>query len=139
MALAIDLLVGEFVHPGNGFNIDATTLDLKAVVGYIARAKEEGFVAHALAIIPNTFVDAFAKGDLLQVLLIAILTGFALARMGEVGKRVTGAIDDIGKTMFRIIGMIVRLAPMVAVGVMAFTIGAYGIHSRTLGHDDCDE
>jgi aerobic C4-dicarboxylate transport protein len=129
VALAIGLLVGEFVHPGNGFNIDATTLDPKAVAGYVARAKEEGFVAHVLAIIPNTFVDAFAKGDLLQVLLIAILTGFALARMGEVGKRVTGAIDDIGKTMFRIIGMIVRLAPIGAFGAMAFTIGAYGIHS----------
>jgi aerobic C4-dicarboxylate transport protein len=123
VALAIGLLVGELVHPGSGFNIDAATLDPKAVAGYVARAKEEGFVAHLLAIIPNTFVDAFAKGDLLQVLLISILSGFALAHMGEVGKRVTGAIDDIGKMMFRIIGMIVRLAPIGA-GAMAFTIGA---------------
>src|SRR5471030_653677 len=110
VALAIGLFMGEFIHPGNGFNIDATTLDPKAVVGYVARAREEGFVAHLLAIIPNTFVDAFAKGDLLQVLLISILSGFALARMGDIGKRVTGAIDDVGKAMFRIIGMIVRLA-----------------------------
>ncbi len=129
VALAIGLLVGELVHPGSGFNIDATTLDPKAVVGYVARAREEGFVAHLLAIIPNTFVDAIAKGDLLQVLLVSILTGFALARMGDVGKRVTGAIDDVGKAMFRIIGMVVRLAPIGAFGAMAFTIGAYGIHS----------
>ena len=81
-------LCGEIVHPGSGFNIDATTLDPKAVVGYVARAKEEGGGAHLLAIIPATPVDAFAKGDLLQVLLIAILTGFAPAgRMGGVGKR----------------------------------------------------
>lgn len=129
VALAIGLVVGELAHPGSGFNIDATALDPKAVAGYVARAREEGFVAHLLAIIPNTFVDAFAKGDLLQVLLIAILTGFALARMGETGKRVTGLIDDVGKVMFRIIGMIVRLAPVGAFGAMAFTIGAYGIHS----------
>jgi aerobic C4-dicarboxylate transport protein len=129
VALAIGLVVGEIAQPGSGFNIDATALDPKAVVGYVARAREEGFVAHLMAIIPNTFFDAFAKGDLLQVLLIAILTGFALAHMGEVGKRVTGAIDDVGKAMFRIIGMIVRLAPIGAFGAMAFTIGAYGIRS----------
>src|SRR4051812_19253383 len=81
-ALLIGLLVGEIVQPGAGFNIDPATLDPKAVSGYVSRAKEEGLVAHLLAIIPNTFVDAFAKGDLLQVLLISILTGAAISRMG---------------------------------------------------------
>jgi len=119
--------VGELVHPGSGFNIDPASLDPKAVSGYVARAKEEGIVAHLLAIIPNTFVDAFAKGDLLQVLLISILTGFAVSRMGALGERITVAIEAIGKVLFRIIGIIVRAAPIGAFGAMAFTIGAYGI------------
>jgi aerobic C4-dicarboxylate transport protein len=127
LALAIGLMVGELVHPGSGFNIDPASLDPKAISGYVARAKEEGIVAHLLAIIPNTFVDAFAKGDLLQVLLIAILTGFAVSRMGALGDKIAGAIEAIGKVLFRIIGIIVRAAPIGAFGAMAFTIGAYGI------------
>jgi aerobic C4-dicarboxylate transport protein len=129
VALAIGLVVGEIVQPGSGFNIDPATLDPKAVASYVTRAKEEGIVAHLMAIIPNTFVDAFAKGDLLQVLLIAILTGFAVARLGATGERVAGAIDVAGKVFFRIIGMIVRVAPIGAFGAMAFTVGAYGLGS----------
>ena len=129
VALAIGLLVGEIVKPGQGFNIDPSTLDPHAVAGYVTRAKEEGVVAHLLAIIPNTFVDAFAKGDLLQVLLIAILSGIAVARLGKLGQRINGAVDAVGKVLFRIIGIIVRLAPLGAFGAMAFTIGAYGLGS----------
>ena len=129
VALGIGLLVGEIVKPGQGFNIDPSALDPHAVAGYVTRAKEEGIVAHLLAIIPNTFVDAFAKGDLLQVLLIAILTGIAVARLGKVGQRVNSAIDAAGKVFFRIIGIIVKLAPLGAFGAMAFTIGAYGLGS----------
>src|SRR5439155_1750892 len=73
LALAIGLIVGELAKPGAGFNIDPATLDPKAVSGYVTRAKEEGIVQHLLAIIPNTFVDAFARGDLLQILLISVL------------------------------------------------------------------
>jgi aerobic C4-dicarboxylate transport protein len=127
LALAIGLVVGELVHPGSGFNIDASTLDPKSVAGYVTRAKEDGVVAHLLAIIPNTFVDAFAKGDLLQVLLIAILTGFAVSRMGGPGEKIALVIEEAGKVLFRIIGIIVRAAPIGAFGAMAFTIGAYGI------------
>ncbi|MDB5924615.1 MAG: Na+/H+ dicarboxylate symporter [Betaproteobacteria bacterium] len=129
VALAIGLFVGEIVKPGQGFNIDPSTLDPHAVAAYVTRAKQEGIVAHLLAIIPNTFVDAFAKGDLLQVLLIAILTGIAVARLGKLGQRVNGAIDAAGKVFFRIIGIIVKLAPLGAFGAMAFTIGAYGLGS----------
>jgi aerobic C4-dicarboxylate transport protein len=129
VALGIGLLVGEIVKPGQGFNIDPSALDPHAVAGYVTRAKEEGVVAHLLAIIPNTFVDAFAKGDLLQVLLIAILSGIAVARLGKVGQRVNSAIDAAGKVFFRIIGIIVKLAPLGAFGAMAFTIGAYGLGS----------
>jgi aerobic C4-dicarboxylate transport protein len=127
LALAIGLLVGEIVQPGAGFNIDASALDPKAVSGYVTRAKEEGVVAHLMAIIPNTFFDALAKGDLLQVLLVSILTGAAVARMGPLGERVAAVVDAAGKVFFRIIGMIVRLAPIGAFGAMAFTIGAYGV------------
>ncbi|WP_406856774.1 dicarboxylate/amino acid:cation symporter [Alsobacter sp. KACC 23698] len=129
VALAVGLLVGEIVRPGAGFNIDPATLDTKAVASYVSRAKDEGVVAHLMAIIPNSFFDAFAKGDLLQVLLIAILSGFAVSQMGQTGERITHAIDTAGKMFFRIIGMIVRVAPIGAFGAMAFTIGAYGLGS----------
>ena len=90
---------------------------------------EDPTVAHLLAIIPNTFVDAFANGDLLQVLLVAILSGIAIARLGKLGQRVNAAVDAAGKVFFRIIGLIVKLAPLGAFGAMAFTIGAYGLGS----------
>jgi aerobic C4-dicarboxylate transport protein len=126
-ALVIGLVVAEVVQPGHGFNIDPATLDPKSVASYVTRAKEEGFVAHIMAIIPNTLVGSLANGDILQVLLVAILTGFAVARMGKVGESVLGAIDVAGKVLFRMIAMIVRLAPIGAFGAMAFTIGTYGV------------
>jgi aerobic C4-dicarboxylate transport protein len=129
VALAIGLLIGELLQPGSGLNIDVTTLDAKDVASYVGRAREESIVAHLMAIIPNTFIDAFAKGDLLQVLLVAILTGFAVSQLGAVGASVASAIDSAGKVFFRIIGMIVRVAPIGAFGAMAFTVGAYGLGS----------
>ena len=127
LALGIGLIVGLLVRPGAGFDIDPTTLDPKAVAAYVVRAKEDGIVGHLLAIIPDTFVGAFAKGDLLQVLLVAILTGFAVARLPGIGTPVIEAIDVAGKVLFRIIGIIVRAAPIGALGAMAFTVGAYGL------------
>src|SRR3977135_1633403 len=112
LALAIGLLVGEIFQPGVGCNIDPATLDTKAVATYVTRAKEEGMIAHLLAIIPDTFIGAFAKGDLLQVLLVSILTGFALSRLGEVGERITHAIENVAKVFFKMIGIIVRAAPI---------------------------
>ncbi|MDB5407620.1 MAG: Na+/H+ dicarboxylate symporter, partial [Rhodospirillales bacterium] len=128
-ALAIGLLVGELAHPGAGFNIEPSTLDPKAVATYATRAKEDSVVSHIMAIIPNSYIDALAKGDLLQVLLIAILTGFAVSQMGAMGERVTSAIDAAGKVFFRVIGIIVKVAPIGAFGAMAFTIGQYGLGS----------
>jgi aerobic C4-dicarboxylate transport protein len=127
VALVIGLIVAEVVQPGHGFNIDPATLDPKSVASYVTRAKEEGFVAHLIAIIPGTFVGSLANGEILQVLLVAILTGFAIARLGSVGERVLGVIDVVAKVLFRIIAMIVRLAPLGAFGAMAFTIGTYGV------------
>jgi aerobic C4-dicarboxylate transport protein len=130
LALIIGLIVGEVVQPGVGFNIDPATLDTKAVASYVTRAKEEGFVAHLLGIIPpDSFFGALARGDLLQVLLVSILTGFALTRLGEVGERITQGIDNAAKVFFTIIGIVVRVAPIGAFGAMAFTIGAFGVGS----------
>ncbi len=127
LALVIGLIVAELLKPGHGFNIDPATLDPKAVASYVTRAKEEGIVPHLLAIIPNTFVGAFSGGDLLQVLLVSILTGFAISFMGDVGAEVAHGIDVAAKVFFGVIRIIVKAAPVGAFGAMAFTIGAQGI------------
>jgi aerobic C4-dicarboxylate transport protein len=129
LALAIGLLVGELLHPGAGFNIDPATLDPKSVASYVTRAKEDSFVAHLMGIIPGSYFDSLAKGDLLQVLLVAILSGFAVANMGKPGEQIAHVIDLAGKMFFRIIGMIVQVAPIGAFGAMAFTIGSFGLGS----------
>ena len=129
LALAIGLIVGEVLQPGRGFDIDPATLDPNAVAGFVRRAKEEGMVGHLLAIIPETFIGAFAKGDLLQVLLVSILTGFAISHLGDLGERINAVIDAMAKIFFGMIGIIVRAAPIGAFGAMAFTVGAYGVVS----------
>jgi aerobic C4-dicarboxylate transport protein len=129
VALAIGLIVGEVIKPGVGFNIDPASLDPKAVASYVTRAKEEGIVAHLLAIIPDSFFGALARGDLLQVLLVSILTGFSISLMGETGAKVAGVIDVMAKIFFGIIRMVVRVAPIGAFGAMAFTIGSQGIEA----------
>jgi aerobic C4-dicarboxylate transport protein len=128
VALLIGLIVGKIVQPGAGFNIDPASLDPKAVATYVTRAKEEGIVAHLLAIIPpDSFLGALARGDLLQVLLVSILSGFAIAQLGEVGQRIAAAIDAAAKVFFAVIRIIVRAAPVGAFGAMAFTIGSQGL------------
>ncbi|HJT08459.1 MAG TPA: dicarboxylate/amino acid:cation symporter [Stellaceae bacterium] len=129
LALAIGLIVGELVHPGSGFNIDASALDPNSVKNYVQGAKGESVVAHLQAIIPNSFFGALANGDLLQVLLVSILSGFAISRLGELGQRIAFVIDSAAKVFFRIIGFIVHVAPIGAFGAMAFTIGQYGLGS----------
>src|SRR5215470_939506 len=128
-ALALGLIVGELVHPGSGFNIDAAAIDPKAVSTYVTRAKDENLVAHLLAIIPDSFFGALARGDLLQVLLVSIFSGFAISLMGKAGEPISHAIDQAAKVFFGIIRMIVRVAPIGAFGAMAFTVGAYGLGS----------
>jgi aerobic C4-dicarboxylate transport protein len=123
------LVVGKLLQPGKGFDIDPTTLDANAVASYVNRAKEEGFVSHLLGIIPETFIGAFTGGDLLQVLLVSILTGFAISRLGELGERINAVIDGMAKVFFGVIQIIVRAAPIGAFGAMAFTVGAFGVGS----------
>jgi aerobic C4-dicarboxylate transport protein len=129
LALAIGLVVGEILKPGHGFNIDPATLDPKAVASYVTRAKEESIVQHLLGIIPDSFFGALARGELLQVLLVSILSGLAISRLGALGKRISIVIDAMAKVFFGVIRIIVQAAPIGAFGAMAFTIGAYGLGS----------
>src|SRR5258707_9675923 len=129
VALAVGLLVGEVLQPGNGFNIDPATIDPKSVATYVTKAKEEGIIAHLLGIIPDSYFGALARGDLLQVLLVSILSGFAIAYLGKIGEPIADAIDRAAKMFFGIIRIIVRVAPLGALGAMAFTVGAYGLES----------
>jgi aerobic C4-dicarboxylate transport protein len=130
VALAIGLLVGELLHPGAGFNIDPSTLDPKDVASFATRAKEDSLVGHLLGIIPqDSYFGALARGDLLQILLISILSGFAISQLGAVGEKISGAIDTAAKMFFGVIRIIVRAAPIGAFGAMAFTIGQYGLGS----------
>src|ERR1700761_6019272 len=127
VALAVGLIVGELLKPGAGFNIDPATIDPKSVATYVTKAKEEGIVAHLMGIIPDSYIGALARGDLLQVLFISILSGFAIAFLGKVGEPIAYAIDQAAKMFFGIIRIIVRAAPIGAFGAMAFTVGAYGL------------
>jgi aerobic C4-dicarboxylate transport protein len=129
LALIIGIVVALLIHPGAGLNIDAATLDPKAAAVYVGRAKETGFIPFLLGFIPRTFVGALAEGEVPQVLLISILTGFAIARMGEWGKRALGAIEIANKVVFGIVRIVVRAAPLGALGGMAFTVGSYGVAS----------
>ena len=129
VALAIGLIIGELLQPGRGFNIDPATIDPRAVATYVTRAKEEGVVAHLMAIIPDSYFDALARGDILQVLLISILSGFAIAFLGKAGEPIGAAVDKAAKMFFGIIRIVVRVAPIGAFGAMAFTVGAYGLGS----------
>ena len=130
VALAIGLLAAHVLQPGKGFNVDPSTLDASAVSGYAAQATHgEGLAGFFMHIIPDTFVGAFTQGDILPVLLIAMLFGSALAVMGEPAKPVIGLIEALSKAFFRIVHVITSLAPIGAFGAMAFTIGKYGIES----------
>src|SRR5471030_1827087 len=106
-------------------------MDAKTVATFVTKAKEDGIVAHLMGIIPDSFIGALARGDLLQVLLVSILSGFAIALMGKAGEPISHAIDQAAKVFFGVIRLIVRVAPIGAFGAMAFTIGAYGIGSLT--------
>jgi len=130
LALFVGLVVGHVLHPGRGFNIDPAALDPKIAAGYLDKAHHgERLVDYLLHLIPETFFGAFAEGNLLQVLVIAIMTGFACTRMGAFGDRAAGVMEDMAKLFFGIIHVVVRLAPLGAFGAMGFTIGKYGLAS----------
>jgi aerobic C4-dicarboxylate transport protein len=125
-ALILGLLVANGVQPGAGMNIDPAQLDSSSVEVYRSAAKDQGIVAFLLHIIPNTFVSAFVDGDLLQVLLVALLFGIALTHMGARGHEVLHRMDDLSHAFFGIVALVMRVAPIGAFGAMAFTIGKFG-------------
>ncbi|WP_026840724.1 dicarboxylate/amino acid:cation symporter [Citrifermentans bremense] len=132
LALAIGLVVINVIQPGVGMNADVTKLDTKGLATYTATAaKSHSFADFALGIIPNSVVDAFAKGEILQVLFFAILFGLALSAMGEKGKPVYRMIDDVAHAFFGVVNIIMKFAPIGAFGAMAFTIGKFGLGSLT--------
>jgi aerobic C4-dicarboxylate transport protein len=128
-ALVIGLVVANFVKPGAGFNVDASHLDASSISQYTDPAKSQSTVDFLMNIIPNTFIDAFAKGDILQVLLIAILFGVALSMLGERGRATTKIIEDFSHVIFGVVNIVMKVAPIGAFGAMAFTIGKYGLES----------
>jgi len=127
LALLLGLIVGNVVQPGAGFNLNPALLDSKAVADYAGEAKAQSVPDFILHIIPNTIVDAFTRGDILQVLLVAILFGFALSAMGPRCKHVVDLFDGMTHAVFGVVNIVMRLAPIGAFGAMAFTIGKYGI------------
>jgi aerobic C4-dicarboxylate transport protein len=126
-ALAIGLIVVNIVRPGAGINADVSSLDTKSISAYTTGAKSAGTVDFLVNIIPGTIVDAFARGEILQVLLFSVLFGLALASMGEKGQRLISILDELSHGLFGVVGLIMRLAPIGAFGAMAFTIGKYGV------------
>lgn len=129
LALAIGLVVVSVIRPGAGMNADVSKLDTRALETFTAKAQSHGTVDFLMNIIPNTVVDAFAKGDILQVLFFSVLFGFALSMLGQRGKVAFNVIDEVAHVLFGVVGVIMKVAPIGAFGAMAFTIGKFGLGS----------
>ncbi|HEX6707141.1 MAG TPA: dicarboxylate/amino acid:cation symporter [Albitalea sp.] len=129
IALVVGLLIVNIVQPGAGMNVDPASLDTKGIAAYTGPGKMQGTVDFLLNVIPSTVFDAFAKGEILQVLLFSVLFGFALHRFGGRGTLVFDFIEKSSHVLFSIVGIIMKVAPIGAFGAMAFTIGKYGVGS----------
>ena len=129
VALLLGLAVVNVVRPGAGMNVDARTLDAGSVAAYTGPGKLQSATDFLLNVIPTTVVDAFAKGEILQVLLFAVLFGFALQRLGARGAAMLGLVDGLSQVLFGIVAVIMKLAPLGAFGAMAATVGKYGFGS----------
>jgi aerobic C4-dicarboxylate transport protein len=129
LALVVGFIVGNVVHPGSGFNVDASTLDAHAVADYAGQAKSQTVTDFLMHIIPTTIVDAFAKGDILEVVFVSILFGFAMSLAGAQAKPLLTLLESLTKVVFRMVNIVMRFAPIGAFGAMAFTIGKYGLSS----------
>ncbi len=129
LALIVGLVVGNIVQPGAGLDIDPASLDSDSIREFQGKAKDQSIAGFLLNIIPDSLVSSFTSGQILQVLLVSILTGVALAMLGAKGARITSAISDFGPVIFRIVDIVMRAAPIGVFGAMAFTIGKYGIET----------
>ncbi|HNK33524.1 MAG TPA: C4-dicarboxylate transporter DctA, partial [Plasticicumulans sp.] len=132
IALIVGLVIVNVVQPGAGMHVDPASLDAKSVAAYTGPGKMPSTTEFLLNVIPSSVIDAFAKGDILQVLLFSVLFGFALHAFGGRGTLVFDLIEKTSHVLFRIVGIIMKVAPIGAFGAMAFTIGKYGFH--TLGN-----
>jgi aerobic C4-dicarboxylate transport protein len=129
LALILGLVAANLIPTGVGLNIDPASIDTTSIAGYVTAAKDQGAVAFLLNIIPVTMLDAFAKGAILQVVLIAALFGLALIFLGERARAVKDLVDQLTRVIFSIVEMIITLSPIGAFGAMAFTVGRFGLHS----------
>jgi len=129
LALVVGLVIVNVLAPGEGMHVDPSTLDTKGIAAYTGPGKMQGTVDFLLNVIPNSVVDAFAKGEILQVLLFAVLFGFALHKFGGRGTLVFDFIEKTSHVLFDIVAIIMKVAPIGAFGAMAFTIGKYGVGS----------
>ena len=129
VALVIGLVVVSVLKPGVGIAMDPGSLDMKSVAAYTTQSKALTMTDFVLNVIPTTFVDAFARGEILQVLLISVLFGLSLLMLGERVKPLVNGIDQVSQAFFGIVGIVMRLAPIGAFGAMAFTVGRFGIGS----------
>ncbi len=129
LALVIGLIVGNVIQPGDGLNIDPSTLHSAKVDEYAAKAHDSTITGFLMNIIPDTLISPFVSGQILQVLFVAVLFGLALAKSGDLGRPITDFLQQLTNPVFALVGMLMKFAPIGAFGAMAFTIGAYGISS----------
>jgi aerobic C4-dicarboxylate transport protein len=129
LALVLGLLLANLIPTGVGLNIDPRSIDTSSITGYVTAAKDQGVVPFLLSIIPITMFDAFAKGAILQIVLIAVLFGLALTFLGDRVSMVRDLVDQLSRVVFSIVEMIIALSPVGAFGAMAFTVGRFGLHS----------
>lgn len=136
LALGIGLVLAWFTRPGVGMNIDLRSLDAASLASYAKNAESlKDTAGYLLKIIPDTAIDAFAKGDILQILVFAVLFGSALSLLGDKAQRVNSLIEELSHVFFRVIGFIIKLAPLGVLGAIAFTTGKYGVASlKQLGY-----
>jgi aerobic C4-dicarboxylate transport protein len=132
IALGLGLLLAFVFQPGVGMNVDPRTLDASAMSAYAENASKlasGGTVEFLMRLIPTTVGDAFAKGDVLQVLIFAVLFGCALCLLGDRGRQVAGFVDQLSHVLFKVMGILIKLAPLGVLGAIAFTVGKYGLGS----------
>ena len=129
VALILGLVIVNVLRPGSGMNADPATLDTGPLKDYTAPGKLQSVTDFVINVIPSQFADAFAKGEILQVLLIALLFGFAIQQLGARAAAMASFIESFSNVLFWVVGVVMRLAPIGAFGAMAFTMGKYGVHS----------
>lgn len=129
LALVIGMVIANIIQPGAGLNIDPSTLQSAKVSEYVSKAQESSMIAFFMNIIPTTVLSPLTEGNILQVLFVSVLFGISLASVGERGKPITDLLQVAAAPMFKLVSIVMKVAPIGVLGAMAFTIGKYGLHS----------